>query len=139
MVPRIHVPALALLGLQFTGCDSGPGADADPIVGTWEVIEIDGSPFPDEGEDISITVEISSENAGEYRYAYSYEGEPDTERTRPITIDASAAPRYALTFGNSSDGNGGFLTHCDLKGDELNCSEPEADVGIQVSRLKRKG
>lgn len=139
MTPRIHIPALALLGLHLTGCETGSAGDADPLVGTWEVVEIGGTPFPYDGLDISITLKIAGDLSGEYSYEYSYEGEPDVGRTRPITVDADAAPSYLLKLGTSSDNNGGYMTRCELKGDELNCSEPEADVGIQVSRLTRKG
>lgn len=135
LAPRIHVPTLALLGLSFTGCEPD---EVDPLVGNWEAFEIDGSPFPAEGYDISIRLAITSDHKGEYTYHYTYEDEPAEEESRSIMVDVSAAPRYTLTLGESKEGNAGYVAHCELSGDELTCDDADAEIGIQSSRFKRK-
>lgn len=135
LAPRIHIPTLALLGLSFTGCEP---EEVDPLVGNWEAFEVDGEPFPEAGDDVSIRLAITSDHKGEYTYHYGYEDEPALELSRSIKVDVSKAPKYTLTLGVTTDGNAGYVAHCELGGDELTCNDAAAEIGIQSSRFKRK-
>jgi hypothetical protein len=135
LVPRIHIPTLALLGLSLTGCE--PDA-VDPLVGNWEAFELDGDPFPEDGYDVSIRLAITSDHKGEYTYHYAYEDEPPVEISRSIAVDVSAAPKYTLTLGATKDGDAGYVAHCELSGDELTCADADAEIGIQSARFMRK-
>ena len=132
---RIHVPGLALLGLSFTSCEEDK---VDPLVGNWEAFELDGDPFPDDGEDVSIRLAITSDHNGEYTYHYGYDDQPAVELSRSIKVDVSAAPKYTLTLGATKDGDAGYVARCELSGDELTCADADAEIGIQSARFKRK-
>lgn len=103
MVPRIHIPAIALLGLQLTECSS----PEDPIVGDWLAVEIDGMAFPatysEDGNELrfGFTLAIEPDLAGEFTQYYAGEYEDigvRGEYVSSLVADDDDAPRYLLTI-----------------------------------------
>jgi len=105
MQHRTHVPALALLGLTFTGCPADEEPPADPIVGDWSAIQVDGDKFPvvyNEGSYTSLyglRLTVEDDLAGHIDYysvvdyddfAYQHSFGSD------LVVDASGAPKYRL-------------------------------------------
>lgn len=99
---RTQIPALALLGLSFTGC---PGDDSpSPIVGDWFVSEIDGQTLPIVDNYDSYTFEygmemtIEDDLAGQFGIYYQTDfGDYAARYTdgTDLVVDESAAPTSA--------------------------------------------
>jgi hypothetical protein len=104
MAPRIHIPAIALLGLQLTECSGSP---EDPLVGDWVAVEVDGMQFPltysEYGNDerAGVTLHVEPDMLGDLTryYAGVYEDIGFRgEYVSPLVADNDEAPRYLLTI-----------------------------------------
>lgn len=103
MDQRSKIPALALLGLSFTQC-TGREQAANPIVGDWRAIQVDGEKHPvmggyngdtRVGEQIRIADDLEGEMS---RYeAAQYDGlDYLSETIAALVVDDSAAPKYRI-------------------------------------------
>ncbi|MBZ5708311.1 hypothetical protein [Nannocystis pusilla] len=114
MQHRIHVPALALLGLSFTGCPDDEDKP-DPIVGDWSAIQLDGEKFPavySEGSYTAIyglRLTVEDDLAGRIDYYsvvdyddFSYQHSFGSD----LVVDAGAAPTYRIEVRNDLFGGG---------------------------------
>lgn len=103
MEQRSNIPGLALLALSFTHC-TGREQAADPIVGDWRAIQVDGEKHPQShaydgqvlvGEQLRIGDDLAGELAlyqqGEFD-GLDY----DAERVSDLVVDASEAPKYRI-------------------------------------------
>jgi hypothetical protein len=108
MDPRLKIPGLALVSLSLTECverDPGDGDDADPIVGEWHAVNIDGQKYPlveadgpyteMYGFDLRVEVDLRgvlvlAADADYDGYVASY------EHGSTIVVDASEAPKYRI-------------------------------------------
>lgn len=115
MDSRTKIPALALLGLSFTGCPGGDD-EPNPIVGEWGAIQFDGMKLPTvETYDgvgpivsgIAMTVEddlagelafYSDVDYGDYQSHYSYGTD--------LVVDDSEAPKYRVELARDMFGVG---------------------------------
>ncbi|MCY1061001.1 hypothetical protein [Nannocystis sp. SCPEA4] len=104
MQHRIHIPALALLGLSFTGCPDDEDKP-NPIVGDWSAIQLDGEKFPVVYSEDSYTgiyglrLTVEDDLAGRIDYYsvvdyddFSYQHSFGSD----LVVDASGAPKYRL-------------------------------------------
>ena len=103
MDQRSKIPGLALLALSFTQC-TGREQAADPIIGDWRAIQVDGEKHPhsyayDDGILVGEQLRIGDDLAGEL--ALYQQGEFDgldynAERVSDLVVDASEAPKYRI-------------------------------------------
>lgn len=118
MQHRTNIPALALLGLTFTGCPADEDPPPDPIVGDWSAVQVDGDKFPvvyNEGSYTGIyglRLTVEDDLAGHIDYyevidyddfAYQHSFGSD------LVVDASGAPKYRLDVRKDLfEGDGGY-------------------------------
>ncbi|PCC71735.1 hypothetical protein SAMN02745121_03088 [Nannocystis exedens] len=103
MDPRSKIPGLALLALSFTQC-TGREQTADPIIGDWRAVQVDGEKHPqahayDEGFLIGEQLRIGDDLAGELALYQSAELDGldyNAERVADLVVDASEAPKYRI-------------------------------------------
>ena len=115
MQHRTNIPALALLGLTFTGCPADEEPPPDPIVGEWTAVQVDGEKFPlvyNEGSYTGIyglRLTVEDDLAGHVDYyevidyddfAYQHSFGSD------LVVDASGAPKYRLDVRKDLFGGG---------------------------------
>lgn len=105
MESKSKIPALALLGLSFTQCTARQ-QPADPIIGDWRAIQVDGEKRPRSiplyggesflvGEQLRIDDDLDGEMA-RYQRA-DYDGlDYESELIADLVVDASAAPKYRI-------------------------------------------
>ena len=125
MDQRIKIPGLALLSLSLTECvEREPGADADPIVGEWHAVLIDGQKYPlAHSEDsymqesgFDLRVEADLQGVLVFATDFNYEGYvSSSEQGSTVVVDASEAPKYRID-----------VTHVPIRdiGDDGRPSEP---------------
>lgn len=104
MENRAAIPMLAILGLSFTDCTDKP-EPANPIVGEWVAIQIDGEKFPMTYQEgpysaaYGVDMEIEEDLAGDIAFYQEadYAGlHQRTETSSELVVDESEAPKYRI-------------------------------------------
>lgn len=125
------IPAVAVLGLSFTGCG------AEGIVGEWRATELDGKMLPAvvmEGEAKKISegfLEIGDDFKGDLRirtrteaasYAkfYGYSVDIEVEEIDGVYVVSAVGDYFGEELEDSE-----VLFLCDVNGDSLTCSAPK--------------
>ena len=102
MDQRSSIPGLVLLALSFTHCGANDPA-ADPIVGDWRAIQVDGEKHPQNasygdglvGELLHVDADLEGDMTRyETRDADGFDYL--LESIADLVVDASAAPKYRL-------------------------------------------
>jgi hypothetical protein len=105
MQHRTHIPALALLGLHFTGCTGGDDDKPNPIVGEWGAVQVEDDKLPYVSADGPHTVVagmrmiIEDDLAGDFDYYYVIDYDDYEYRSSlasELVVDDSAAPKYRI-------------------------------------------
>lgn len=138
MDSRAQLPALALLGLSFTGCPQGD--EASGIVGEWQAVDIDGTEYPygDEYDGSSyasgIDLVIEDDLGGELVFysEWEYDGVEEmhgrSERAIGLTVDDSAAPQYRVEIPYDPFGFYEYLRHRPAATDVDAAGIPATDI-----------
>ncbi|MCY1010278.1 hypothetical protein OV079_32865 [Nannocystis pusilla] len=103
MEQRSKIPGLALVALSFTQC-TGREQAADPIIGDWRAVQVDGEKHPQShaydaqllvGEQLRIGDDLAGELAL-YQSAELDGLDYNSERVSDLVVDASEAPKYRI-------------------------------------------
>lgn len=127
MDPRIKIPALALLGLSFTGC-SPPS-----IVGDWRATQVNGqkAPFAWSGSLYGEQLHIGDDLLGDltlYQETEEDGGWEVQEIIIDLVVDASEAPEFRLDAAlDPFDDDDSLVLRCTLDDDTLTCQREDAE------------
>lgn len=115
MTPRLPIPAITLLGLQLgAGCHH-----EDPIVGHWDVQELEGQPKPD---GVEMSLDIDAGLGGDFNYSIAASDAYHYDYHSTLELDARAAPTYVLGI-LPTDALAASQLRCVLAGDTLTCTD----------------
>ncbi len=143
---RAKIPALALLGLSFTQC-TGRDAPADPIIGDWRAVQVDGEKHPvmssyygppfTVGEQLHIDPDLAGEMVI-YQSA-SYDGLNYTnELVADLVVESAGAAKYRVDVAHDflevlvpePYDESGYVTGYDVTGyADTGAPDPAPDTG----------